>query len=122
MLDQTHHRRRTSMAIGAAVTLLMVLLTAGGSSASASTTTSDGPVPDFTYECIADIITWSCSFSGSAPGSIVSWQWDFGDGTTGSGQHGFNRYEVESTYQVTLEVTDDAGRTGSVTKPVTVGA
>jgi PKD repeat protein len=83
------------------------------------------PVPDFTYGCSQSrpwSTTWTCSFSGSASseGAIVSWAWNFGDHTTGSGQSVLHTYS-QGTYQVTLTVTDDLGRAGSVTKTVYPG-
>jgi PKD repeat protein len=107
---------------GAAAGLLVASLTAAAPGASAGTVISGAPVPDFTHQCVVDIIMFTCVFDGSASGggTIVSWQWDFGDGGSGSGQQGVHRYEVATTYQVTLKVTDDGGLTGTVTKPVPV--
>ena len=56
-------------------------------------------------------------FDGSAStdpdGSIVSYSWDFGDGSTGSGQSPVHTYRADATYHVTLQVTDDAGASDS---------
>lgn len=64
------------------------------------------------------------SFTGTATersDDIVSWAWNFGDGTTGNGrtvQHTFNSQNV---YQVRLTVIDDDGSDVRVTRPVSVG-
>jgi hypothetical protein len=81
------------------------------------------PVPGFLHSCQFDIHRSTCFFEGYTLGSdtIVSWQWDFGDGKFGSGQTTLHSYHAKGAYQVTLTVTDDAGRTGSVTKTVYVG-
>ena len=86
------------------------------------TDTPGAPVPDFTYQC-SFVFGWFCLFTGSASGSgtIVSWEWDFGDGTTALIQTPWHRYFAADTYHVTLKVTDDSGRVGSVTKPAYVG-
>jgi len=42
-------------------------------------------------------------------GSIVSWHWEFGDGTTSTDQNPTHKYEALGTYIVTLVVTDDDG-------------
>lgn len=52
-------------------------------------------------------------FDGTASldpdGQIVSWSWDFGDGTTGSGPMPMHTYAEDGSYVVTLCVTDDDG-------------
>jgi PKD repeat protein len=65
------------------------------------------------------------SFIGSqstvAPGrTIVSYHWDFGDGTSGSGPTTSHLYTVANTYTVTLIVTDDQGNSGIATATVTI--
>jgi len=49
------------------------------------------------------------SGSFDTDGSIVSYYWDFGDGTMGSGVSPFHTYASEGTYTVFLTVTDDKG-------------
>jgi PKD repeat protein len=50
---------------------------------------------------------------------IVNWAWNFGDGTTGSGQTVSHTYANSNTYTVTLTVTDDDGATGTLSQSVT---
>ncbi|MDD0857164.1 PKD domain-containing protein [Arthrobacter alpinus] len=64
-----------------------------------------------------------CAFDGSgsadSDGTIASYAWDLGDGTTATGvspQHTF----APGTYTVTLVVTDNRGATGTATKSVSV--
>ncbi len=58
------------------------------------------------------------------PGEIVRYEWDFdGDGTVDlvtPDPTATYVYEVPGTFPVTLRVVDDAGRTDSVTRPLTV--
>lgn len=53
--------------------------------------------------------------------TIVSYEWDFGKGSTGTGATVSKSYSEVGTYQVTLKVTDDAGAVGFKTTPVVVG-
>ena len=69
-------------------------------------------------------LTVSVDGSGSADpdGSIESYAWNFGDGSTDSGASATHRYDASGTYTVRLTVTDDRGDTDSVTHDVTVTA
>jgi hypothetical protein len=55
-------------------------------------------------------------------GVIVSYLWDFGDGTTGVGKNPTHVYGSPGIYVVTLTVTDDSGLTSSSTQQITVSA
>jgi serine protease len=68
----------------------------------------------------------ACSFNGSgssdSDGSIVSYVWNFGDGSTGTGSTASHTYAADGTYSVTLTVTDNAGANDTSTQSVTVAA
>lgn len=53
-------------------------------------------------------------------GSIVSYTWDFGDGSNGAGVNAEHRYDEAGTYTIKLIVTDNKGATDQVTHNVTV--
>jgi len=60
--------------------------------------------------------------SRAEPGrTITRYDWNFGDGGFGSGVTESHRYSRAGAFQVTLTVTDSAGRTGTTSKAVTVG-
>jgi hypothetical protein len=61
-------------------------------------------------------ISFDASGSSDSDGTIVSYDWHFGDGDTGSGVTVTHVYSSEGSYTVMLTVTDDE------TKTVTVGA
>lgn len=78
--------------------------------ASASTTVSvlpPAPTASFTYQEYDTY--YSCvEFDASAStGENISYSWDYGDGTTDSGQTTNHCYYQSGTYTVTLTVTDD---------------
>lgn len=59
--------------------------------------------------------------SRPAPGRrIVSYTWDFGDGTTGTGVQTSHLYPNIGNFTVTLVVRDDVGRTGVATTTIPV--
>jgi PKD repeat protein len=68
-----------------------------------------------------DNIFWSAELSKAAPGRyIVSYEWNFGFGTTGTGVTVRKGYNTPGTYRVILRVTDDAGQVGTASVDVTV--
>jgi len=71
---------------------------------------------------VGQTINFNASTSRPAPGrTIRSYEWDFGDGTTGSGANVQHTYATAGTYVVVLTVTDDAGRVGTSTASISVG-
>ncbi len=78
-------------------------------------------LPTASFSSSAHFLTGSFDGTGSTDdGMIVSYAWDFGDGTTGSGSTPQHPYATAGTYSVTLTVTDDRGGTGAVTGSITV--
>ena len=68
-----------------------------------------------------DVVFFNGGASAAAPGrQIVSYQWDFGDGTGASGPTASKLYAIARTYTVTLTVTDDMGRTNVLSRTITV--
>ena len=60
-------------------------------------------------------VTFDASVSYDPDGSIVSYEWDFGDNVTGTGMTANHTYEEAGDYIVTLNVTDNEGETDSLT-------
>jgi PKD repeat protein len=64
---------------------------------------------------------FNASASKAGPGhSIASYDWNFGDGATGSGMTTSHSFATVGTYNVILTVTDDAGHTETATTTVDV--
>ncbi|MFK7845209.1 MAG: PA14 domain-containing protein [Rhodothermales bacterium] len=65
-------------------------------------------------------INFDASIAESNGGTIVSYDWDFGDGTTGSGQSPAHSYLKAGTYQPILTVTDNQGNSDSFSQQLAV--
>lgn len=64
---------------------------------------------------ISTPLSFDGSASSDADGTIVSFDWTFGDGGAGSGARPTHVYGRAGLYTVALTVTDDSGRTGHST-------
>ena len=73
------------------------------------------------YTEMADVtITFDGSGSYDIDGTITNYDWEFGDGTTGTGMTTTYAYETAGTYIANLTVTDDKGLNDTDTVMVTV--
>jgi PKD repeat protein len=78
------------------------------------------PVVSFTSACSALTCSFDASGSSDPDGTIASYAWTFGDGTSGSGVTVSHTFAVGGTYTVTLAVTDNGAATGTTSQSVTV--
>jgi len=69
---------------------------------------------------VNETVTFNGYGSSDPDGTIVSYEWDFGDGATGTGQTVNHDYLTVGNYTVILIVTDDGGANDSDTALVTV--
>jgi PKD repeat protein len=67
-------------------------------------------------------VTFSGAGSSDADGSITSYVWSFGDGTTATGVSTSKTYSTPGTYNTTLTVKDNLGASASVSKSITATA
>lgn len=85
-------------------------------------TLPDPPIARFSFLPPSPDTSTVVYFTDASVGSIVFWDWDFGDGTVGTAQNPMHTYPVAGTYAVSLKVTDARGATDSVTHNVVVTA
>ncbi len=78
------------------------------------------PVAAFTYDCTLLACLFDASGSYDNDGTIVSYSWDFGDGSTGSGITAVHTYPAAGTFPAALTVTDNDGLSDSDSQNVTV--
>ena len=65
-------------------------------------------------------VTFDASASTDVDGTIISYDWDFGDTMVGTGMNTTHTYALAGTYMVTLTVTDDTGATNMATTNITI--
>ncbi len=81
--------------------------------------TTVAPTASFTSSANNLVASFDGSASSDSDGTIASYTWDFGDGTTGNGQLASHTYASAGTYTVTLTVKDNLDALGSTTGEVT---
>jgi PKD repeat protein len=101
--------------------------TGGGDTTTGHTTThrppntstpppNQAPSASFTSSCTNLECDFDAGGSSDPDGSIASYSWSFG----GSGETIHHAFDAPGTFQVTLTVTDNKGKTSSMTNDVTV--
>jgi hypothetical protein len=82
------------------------------------------PVASFTWSPTepkaSELVTFDASSSTPGGGSIVAYEWDFGDGRTGTDQIATHTYSKKGTYVVSLRVTDSLGMWDTEQKPIQI--
>jgi len=65
-------------------------------------------------------VNFSAVLSSDEDGVIIRFEWDFGDGTSGTGESIAHTYDTAGTYVVVLRVTDDGGDSATTRKTIYV--
>lgn len=78
------------------------------------------PVASFTYTCTDLTCDFDASASYDPDGSIVSYNWDFGDGGSASGVQVNHTYASAGSFTVVLTVSDNSGANSSDSQVVSV--
>ena len=98
--------------LSAALPVLAVIVLATGCGKENPAPSAQNLLPDTTLELVADrgdttSLRVHLRWSGSDPdGEVLSWEWDFGDGSNASGVVPSHTYNGAGTYVATLTVTD----------------
>lgn len=83
---------------------------------------NDSPTASFTAVPLTGeaplLVVFDAAASEDSDGSIASYEWDFGDASTGAGVNGTHTFASQGAYIVTLTVTDDEGGTDTATTVV----
>ena len=109
-------------AAGGAYVVTLTIADNGGRTATQTrnVTLNTRPVASFTTACAGVACNFNGSASSNPDGTITSYAWVFGDGTTGSGATVSHTYAAGGAYVVTLTVADNGGSTATQTHSVTV--
>ena len=78
----------------------------------------------FTYSPSSPISGQLVTFTGSGTGGIspYTFSWNFGDGSTSTGQSPTHTYSSAGTYTARLNITDTLGTTATTSKSITIAA
>ncbi len=80
--------------------------------------TNQFPTASFTWACNTQDCALNGGGSSDPDGSIVAYNWNFGDGTTAQGVTVGHHFATAAVYTVSLVVTDNLGGTGEVSVAV----
>jgi PKD repeat protein len=104
---QQTRRWRRRLAVALAATSVLTPLTVGSAGANFPPIE---PVAIFTATPSVGTAPLTVAFDGRAstgPNPLVTWDWTFGDGSTGIGDQTTHVYDTPGTYQASLVVTDN---------------
>ena len=101
----------------------LIVQTSGGCSDQFTQTVTVNASPTANFNATAVCVGEATQFTSTSTGqSLSSFQWNFGDNQTGTGQNTTHTYAQPGTYNVTLTVQSAGGCSDQVTRTVTVNA
>ena len=109
-------RKKTIIGLIAIVAIIAIVIFSGCIGEAPTAKVSATP----TRANIGESVSFSGVDSTDPDGTVTSYEWDFGDGTTASGATVAHAYSNEGTYTVKLTVTDNSGLSDTDTIKITV--
>ncbi len=101
----------------------LTVQTSGGCSDQITQTVTVNSQPAANFNATTVCVGEATQFTSTSTGQgINSYQWNFGDNQTGTGQNATHTYAQAGTYQVTLAVEAAGGCSDQITRTVTVNA
>ena len=100
----------------------LTVQTAGGCSDQITQTVTVNALPTAAFNATTVCQGQATQFTSTSGQGVNSFQWNFGDNQTGTGQNASHTYAQAGTYQVTLTVQTASGCSDQITQTVTVNA
>ena len=117
-------KRKYFLIILVLVLAIFLVGCSGGGVPTTPITPNQSPTASFTANPTSGVaplgVTFNALNSSDSDGTIISYAWDFKDGSTGSGQTINHTFSSAGSYSVKLTVTDNKGASGSTTKTITI--
>ena len=104
--------RKETIGLLLIIGILVLLGGCGPSEPNTSPTAVFGFVAQNGFRYVPLVVQFDASASFDSDGRLSSYQWDFGDGVSGSGVRPVHTYSSPGEYSVTLHVLDDRGGEG----------
>lgn len=101
-------------------TVTLVTTTAFGCADTISAPVFVDSIPSTAFSASVECVGDSTIFTNTTTGNVITWNWNFGDATSGSSQQPNHLYATSGTYTVTLTATNNAGCSSFITHTVTV--
>jgi len=107
---------------GQATTVAKAIPVVVGGGGGGGATTAKFTFSPSTPSALQSVFFNASTSSASTGHTLTTYEWDFGDGSVGSGVSVTHVFTAAGTYTVTLTVTEDSGQKGTTSTPVTVAA
>ena len=116
--------KSTGYLFGVLLTIFVVACGGGSTTGGGTTTTNVNPEALFTLSSNSvntiDVVSFDASTTTDSDGTIATYAWDFGDGSSANGVTSTHTYTSAGSFNIVLTVTDNDGATDTATSSITV--